>query len=273
MILLHLSDLHFDIRDPLELMYSKWDSMIECIIKRTHIDALILSGDMIFYQHIDENFEYAAYFLNLLISRLGISRKNVFLCAGNHEMKLLKGCPQEVCGQLMRMSKEQKETYTASYRHFYEHICMRPYPETALCEGIETDEVSLLVIDSFASIDSMRKCYFVPMCKTVSAQMHRLFSVQGRTNLIIQHAESQYVCRQCIDSIPYEQYGAITLCGHKNFKLKTGFFPAGCNANLVSGAKDGFVEDTLTYGIYNVTRDGVWSYALNYEGGCWKIKV
>lgn len=48
MILLHLSDLHFDIRDPLELMYSKWDSMIECIIKRTHIDALILSGDMIF---------------------------------------------------------------------------------------------------------------------------------------------------------------------------------------------------------------------------------
>lgn len=33
MILLHLSDLHFDIRDPLELMYSKWDSMIECIIK------------------------------------------------------------------------------------------------------------------------------------------------------------------------------------------------------------------------------------------------
>ena len=82
MTLLHLSDLHFDIGDPLVLMHAKWEDMIECIIKKIPIDVLVLSGDMVFYQNKDENFECASRFLDLLILRLGIPRENVFLCAG-----------------------------------------------------------------------------------------------------------------------------------------------------------------------------------------------
>lgn len=274
MTFLHLSDLHFDIADPLVLMHAKWEKMIECIMeKKIKIDALVLSGDIVFYRNKDENFTCASWFLDLLILKLGIARENVFLCAGNHEIELLNGCPGEVCEQLTRMSKQQKETYTASYRRFYEHICGRPYPEITLCEARETDEVNLLVIDAFASADCMRRCCFVPMCEIVSDEMHRLFSVQGRTNMLIQHAQPQYVCSGCINSIPYNQYRAITLCGHKNFNLRTGFFPAGSSASLISGVSDGFVEDRLTYGIYRATKDGVWSYALNYDGGCWNLEI
>lgn len=273
MTLLHLSDLHFDIGDPLVLMHAKWEDMIECIKEKIHIDVLVLSGDMVFYQNKDENFECASRFLDLLILRLGIPRENVFLCAGSHEIGLLDGCPEEVCGQLMRMSKKQKEMYTASYRRFYEHICGRPYPETTLCEIRETDEVNLLVIDAFVAVDCMRKCSFVPMCEIVSNKMHSLFSVQGRTNLLIQHAQPQYICRGCTNSIPYNQYKMITLCGHKNFKLKTGFFPADSCVSLISGVSDGFVEDKLTYGIYQATKEGIHSYALNYDGGYWNLEI
>lgn len=271
MIILHLSDLHFDRSDPLEQMREKWEKMI-CCIRDSGIqpDTLVISGDTACYQNREENFDLALGFLDRLIFLLKIDRERIFLCAGNHELELLREEPRCACSTVGEMDKAERRRLDGTYRQFYERICCRAYPEKSW-EKLETKDAVLLVVSAYAALDRDRRCWFLPECESVGEEMAACFSQPDRVNIIVQHSSQAYVCYQCDKKIPYGVYPAITLCGHKDFGLQPTFLPLGESGVLIAGVSDGFVEERVTYGIYQVEKTGVAVNVLRYSDGEWQV--
>ncbi|MBD2740177.1 HEAT repeat domain-containing protein [Coleofasciculus sp. FACHB-1120] len=147
MHILHLSDLHFGTLDQANLWSNQLAADLYNDINISHLDALILSGDIANYS-TDDEYKAAAQFLDNLRQDLPLNPEQIILVPGNHDLnwKLAKKAYKPVYredydGQLIdghyieesasvigvRDETEYKQRF-AHFSSFYKTIKQNPYP-------------------------------------------------------------------------------------------------------------------------------------------------
>ncbi len=167
MHILHLSDLHFGTQDNAQ----QWCTQLVADLRRelscTHLDAVILSGD-IANKSTTAEYDAAKVFLNKLITAFQIESDRIVIVPGNHDLnwglakqayilmdhqdyqgELQEGCYIPVSDDVIRVRDENK--YKQRFAHFckfYQDIKKESYPLEYEQQGIlhHLPEQNLLII-------------------------------------------------------------------------------------------------------------------------------
>ena len=147
MHILHLSDLHFGTLDQANLWSNQLAADLYNDINISHLDALILSGDIANYS-TEEEYQAAAQFLDNLRQDFPLNPEQIILVPGNHDLnwkqakkaykltdrddyggELKDGHYIEESASVIRVrdETEYKQRF-AHFSSFYETIKQKPYP-------------------------------------------------------------------------------------------------------------------------------------------------
>ena len=86
--LLHLSDLHFGNKDDAQTWLSALLLDIKKDLKPPRIDALVISGDIVYGPQEEDGFEPATIFLRQLMAEYDVDPRCVVIVPGNHDLNL-----------------------------------------------------------------------------------------------------------------------------------------------------------------------------------------
>ena len=81
-----MSDLYFDIGDDCNILDSKWQKLVQCLKNNNYVDYLLISGDIVCFYNMPQNYNLAYKYISFLIDELHVSKDKVLICTGNHEM-------------------------------------------------------------------------------------------------------------------------------------------------------------------------------------------
>lgn len=261
MRILHLSDLHFDISDPNELLLEKWKQMVSFLKEQGPIDVLCITGDCIFYANPKENMELFLRYISYLTTELSIEHSRIFMCSGNHEWTPLADL--NLCthmGELPLTSDNQLNEFIK----IFERICERKWNYGY--EIFRSQYMDLVIIEAAFCISSDGKYSFVRNCQAIN---NALSKIDTSNNLIIaQHAEESFYCHKCVKAVSLPE-NAVILCGHKDFLHRSRYIARDSAAIIHSGIAGGFADVDSTYGIYQVEKDGIRIDYFSFSEGDW----
>ena len=118
--LLHLSDLHFGTKQDAERWFHALLLDIEMDLKPSKIDAIVLSGDIVYGPQKEDGFGPAAAFLEAVMNKYAIEPVSVVIVPGNHDVELAPNASEE--------SKASKVDKFDRFRGFYKSIKKENYP-------------------------------------------------------------------------------------------------------------------------------------------------
>jgi 3',5'-cyclic AMP phosphodiesterase CpdA len=167
MHILHLSDLHFGNLDNAQLWYTQLAADLRHELKCTHLDAVILSGD-IANKSTPEEYDAAKLFLDKLITAFQPTSDQLVIVPGNHDLnwglakqayilmdrqdyqgELQEGCYIPVGDDVIRARDENnyKQRF-ANFSKFYQDIKGESYPLEYEQQGIlhHLPEHNLLIL-------------------------------------------------------------------------------------------------------------------------------
>ena len=262
MKILHLSDLHLHIEDPIGELWIKLEKMLFFLKEVDKIDYVIISGDHIFFSNPKENFKIFIKFMERLKEQINIDDGHFILCSGNHEWAQLKGEPSILC-------KNNNASDTGRYYiEAYERLCGKCWSPQMQCEVYEEEDFVLVVADAYYCIMDDDQGTFVRNCRKVNTELKKYFKDDGRLHILVQHAPEVFYCHNCEDKVELPK-DTIVMCGHKIFDHKQRVLQRGECGTVYSGVSDGFVEENPVYGLYETGKIGLLIKYLEYRNGVW----
>lgn len=148
--LLHLSDLHFGTKQDAQRWFSAMLLDVEMDLKPRRIDAIVMSGDIVYGPQERDGFEPAAAFLEDLMNRYSVEPASVVIVPGNHDVQLAPN-PHEN-NETLKVDKFDR------FRAFYSLIKGEEYPvspeEQITVDVCPKERVVILGLNSAWEIDA-----------------------------------------------------------------------------------------------------------------------
>ena len=235
--IIHLSDLHFDITDNKEIISRKWNKMIHELEKNKnrYDDYLVVSGDIACFYNLQEDLELGYNYLSYLAEQLNISKDKILVCTGNHEVDL---------SPLNEINFEKLKDYNL----FIKKLCDIDISSLNDLYYIRNyKDFSALVINSFPFFDKGDVYFYQDTERINELLLKNRFDNKYR--FVISHAPYKYN-RDLFDNTNISSYYKYNLCGHKF--LKNIIENENGIVDLVSGNKDGIIDDLNVYNTYEL---------------------
>ncbi|MFC1833552.1 HEAT repeat domain-containing protein [Thermodesulfobacteriota bacterium] len=138
--LLHLSDLHFGNKDDAQTWFSALLLDIKTDLKPPRIDAVVISGDIVYGPQEEDGFEPATIFLRQLMAEYDVDPGSVVIVPGNHDLNL-----------------DATDQRLDEFRAFYSELREEEYPaeadDQATVHEFVTQRVLILGLNSAWEID------------------------------------------------------------------------------------------------------------------------
>ena len=247
--ILHLSDLHLDIDDSKEILNNKWEEMIT-LLKQSGltIKYLIITGDIICFYNMDQNYLLAERYINHLIKELELKKDNVILCIGNHEIyaynedidyhSIFDNFDPNVKEKIDGYSKFQYKINGKSIDEEEDMYYIKSY-----------DDFTFLVINSLYYLDKKGNGMFLHDIKKIRNLLATYVPEDDKFRILLIHAQDMYnddLNKKT--SIPNNFN--ITFCGHKHSEQNIKTIEKEDQVEIISGNKDGLIEDQNSYNLY-----------------------
>jgi len=165
--ILHLSDLHFGTPDNAQVWYTQLAADLRRELNCTHLDTLILSGD-IANKSTPEEYDAAKLFIDKLITAFQLKSDQIVIVPGNHDLnwglaqeayslmyrdryqgELKEGSYISISDKVIEVRDEDKyKQRFNSFSKFYQDIKAEPYPLEYEQQGIlhHLPEQNLLIL-------------------------------------------------------------------------------------------------------------------------------
>lgn len=267
--ILHLSDLHFDINDyktSLNLE-AKWDQMINKI-NAENINYLVITGDIICFYNMTKNYDMAYKFITHLIDELKIDKNNIYICSGNHEHLAFE---YERDYKLFTNFESLVKPAIIEYSNFQKNLLGYGIDTLDDLYYIKSDDLcDFFVINSLYSLTSTKQGVFLQDEEKIK-QMLSEYTPTDKYRFIITHSPRSYNST-LFEKTPILEKFNINLGGHKHIEQNISVFTKNDNIQLISGNKDGFVEEENSYKLYNLTEESAKVKKLIYKNDNWIIE-
>lgn len=265
--ILHLSDLHFDINDPCDSLFTKWEKMVAILKKKIpSIKYFVLSGDIICFYNMHENYELAYKYLSYLVDELKIDRDKIMICTGNHEMLALN----DIDLNTFWKKSYSKDIYPiiSEYSDFLKKITGI---ELQSIEDLyylkKFDECDFMVINSLFAFTKDKKDLFFQNEEVIKKIIDH-YQKNDKQRFLVTHAGIKY--NPSLYKTGLEDIFKTVLCGHKHVDINIDTIDKNSRIELVSGNTDGFVDNNNMYMLYNV-KDKINVKKLRYNNS-WFIE-
>jgi 3',5'-cyclic AMP phosphodiesterase CpdA len=162
MHILHLSDLHFGTLDQANLWSNQLAADLYNDINISHLDALILSGDIANYS-TETEYNAAKEFINELAREFQIKRSNIIIVPGNHDLNWELGDKAFSYDEngLPKRDLTQHQRRFDHFRNFYQAIKGEAYPLEYEHQGIvyhlPKQKLLILGLNSAWKLDRFQK--------------------------------------------------------------------------------------------------------------------
>lgn len=267
--ILHLSDLHFDINDSNTELFVKWDKMINTLKKSIPgINYFVLSGDIICFYNMHDNYLLAYKYIAYLIDELHIDKDKVMMCMGNHEMIAFNNF-DETNAILFNFDKEVLPIIS-EYNDFYKQITGNSISSIKDMYVLkEFDLCDFMIINSLYSFNKDKRGIFLQDTKQINEILNK-YDNNNKFKFLITHAGKNYNPDLFIDTNISDKFN-MTLCGHKFTTLDRSLFNKNEKIEFTSGNTDGFVDKKNNYNIYGINDNILEAKKLIYKKD-WYIK-
>lgn len=265
--ILHLSDLHFDINDPSDYLINKWERMVDLLKKNVpNINYFVLSGDIICFYNMHDNFEMAYRYLVYLADELKIDPSKIMICTGNHEMIALR----DIDLNTFWKQDFNKDIYPiiSEYSDFLQRMTGHGINSIEDLYSLRVfEDCDFMVINSLFGFTNDQNDLFFQDEETIKRIIDG-YQKCDKARFLITHAGKKY--NPSLFKSGIKDVFKTVLCGHKHEDIESCTLEKNSDIELISGNTDGFVEETNDYHLYSV-RDKIQVKRIGYNNN-WFIE-
>lgn len=243
--IIHLSDLYFDIGDDSNILDSKWQKLVQCLKNNNYVDYLLISGDIVCFYNMPQNYNLAYKYLSFLIDELHVSKDKALICTGNHEMLAYNQFSDNYFQNYDKFIKEKLSNYNA-FLNKLSNININSSKDLYFIREIA--DFDIFIINLLFSIVDNRKEFHQDL-ELIKELLSKYKNNRDNFRLILSHAP--YITnRKLFDSTTMTDYFNLNLCGHihdNDININNNGL-----INLVSGNKNGLIANDSRYNVYEL---------------------
>lgn len=188
--LLHLSDLHFGNKYDATIWFSALLLDIEEDLQPPRIDAIVISGDVVYGPQEEDGFGPAVGFLNDIMALYGVEANRVVVVPGNHDVDLDSN-PTGIFNRfisIFRWSQNGSKDKFRRFRDFYHQVKSEEY-------AVEYDRQ--VTLDEFADqravIMGLNSAWEIDAGHKKRASIHPVALANGIRRVIPQYKEQEWL--------------------------------------------------------------------------------
>ena len=227
--ILHISDLHFggEIKyDKINFKNSFFECLESCVKDKIKIKYLIISGDV---ANSGEPKEYilAAEFIQMIINKLELDKKNVLICPGNHDVSWTD-LKMERRSNYINAPKahEQHNIKFKIFKEFYDTLFNGEKifePKDAIFDKIINDDDNLLIcgVNSCYRESDLKEDHMGYISESIVSEMEFLEEYESLNKLMVMHHNPKDLGTEGHDLTNWKElrdvitkYFPTILCGH-----------------------------------------------------------
>ena len=243
--IIHLSDLYFDIGDDSNILDSKWQKLVQCLKNNNYVDYLLISGDIVCFYNMPQNYNLAYKYLSFLIDELHVSKDKALICTGNHEMLAYNQFSDNYFQNYDKFIKEKLSNYNA-FLNKLSNININSSKDLYFIREIA--DFDIFIINLLFSIVDNRKEFHQDL-ELIKELLSKYKNNRDNFRLILSHAP--YIAnRKLFDSTTMTDYFNLNLCGHihdNDININNNGL-----IDLVSGNKNGLIANDSRYNVYEL---------------------
>ena len=243
--IIHLSDLHFDINDNHDILTNRIEMLIRYLKIGNYDNYLVISGDIICFYNMKENFDLAYDYLNYLVNELHISKQKILICTGNHEMISYDRFLNYYFANYDVFIKDKLYYYCK----FIESLCGYSIKESNdlyfLSNGLPFD---VLTINTLIGIINSNKVFFQDS-NIINDMLAKAKLDSEKFRFVLSHTPYKFNS-DFFDSTNIPEYFKYNLCGHKH--KDNIIYNSNGIIDLISGSSDGLIGSEYSCNLYEL---------------------